>query len=237
MNRRTFIALTGMTTIGMPISAIAKQKPTWIPLTERSPKPGQKVIITGRMGPYHSLKGGLVVDERYPTKFKSNFASVPMIRDFEKRDHENGSVYHTYATKWTKLVESRKWLKSKGLTWLKQHKKDNTKSQSFCHTLYRKTYYFWMPVDGEYPETLPPIPEAKHQWTLFSERTPTHDDYIEIQDQAGDTAKGWFAYTTNLITKEKSQVFVPDQRKMYLKEGPCYYKEINIPHWSWRYVS
>ncbi len=191
MNRRTFIKLTGVTTALLATPSLFAEKEIkrvnpedfkfiethfgqqWISFLDKTPKVGQKIIITDSWEgmSLRDIRGGVVQDLRkiklgvlMDSKFNKVFITVPMKKDFEYREYSDFYIYNIFSEEGEKVINSREWLKSKKEPFVNDFKEwDDSidKKVWYNETSYRKSYYYWLPINGEYPTTLPPIPKHK----------------------------------------------------------------------------
>lgn len=172
MNRRTFLKLTASAVAITTVPAMAKKSvsaPQWIPFTERTPKVGDKVIIINSSYRDRHISGGTIID-RYTGRNSDDYVALPMSRDFSRRKHmANGNfVYALYSDEGAKVIKTRKWLGDHGkpsrVTDYIKYEEKYINSSNYMGACYSLIGHWWLPVDGEYPKTLPKMPKAIAVW-------------------------------------------------------------------------
>lgn len=230
MNRRKFIALTGIT-IGLPSLSYAEKKPQWIKLLERQPKVGQKIILINRYNhsyQNYDITGGIVKELDLGLSDKHQTALIHIEVDF-MRYGQYPLTIGVASVEGKEVIKSRRWLNLEGDRKFEIYTRNNN---SIIHTRsYYLTNYYWLPVKGEYPIDIPPFPKCVDSWIPFNIYMPKHNDNIEIKDQTGITAIGW--YQESKIDKDYCWFMPNEQYKEWLKINLV---SINKPFWSWRYV-
>jgi hypothetical protein len=163
MNRRTFLKLTGATAILIATPLIAKPEPKWIRLSDSVPQPGQKIILCSmdRAGMY----GGMVHGGEYAGhRDDAEAVTIQMAHDFSAYivRFKNGpniieqSHCFIYTPEGKEVLETREWL---------EHVQEEDRMMTFwgrppvSQARHDRKNYVWLPVNGEYPTTLPKIPK------------------------------------------------------------------------------
>lgn len=231
MNRRTFLALIGITTLGLPSLSYAKQKQQWIKLLERQPKVGQKIIMINRYNyscKNYDITGGIVRELDLGLSDKHQTALIHIEVDFMTYG-QNPLTIETASAEGKKIIKSRKWLAFEGDCKFENYTNDNNLK---IHTRsYYLTNYHWLPAHKEYPIDIPPFPKYVDSWIPFKYHMPKHNSCVEIKDQIGVTATG--VYYRTEVNKECCWFVFTDKERKRLNMNLA---SINKPHWSWRYA-
>lgn len=159
MNRRTFLKSVGVAVavVSVPVvSAIAKSKPKWIRFSEATPKVGQKVIIVSQVSLLGSICGG-VVTELPDRPHVINSVALSTTYDFYVCYTGGYPIGIFYSEEGKDVLSTRDWIREREFI-IPRDYTEYRHDASFCHVGYDKDTYFWLAVDGDYPETIPPIP-------------------------------------------------------------------------------
>ena len=173
MNRRTFLksVSAAVAVISVPvIPAHAKLDPSiadddhiqyfspskWVSFADEMPKVGQKIMIASQISVMSSISGGIVVENVKEEKFSHPYSTLCTIDDFFVNHSEDHSFALFYTEKGREVISTRDWIKREyGYV----YPKDFTNEKQRVHRGgYYKERYFWLPVKGDYPKTIPPIP-------------------------------------------------------------------------------
>jgi len=138
-------------------------------------------------------------------------------------------IFQTYSKEGERVVNSRKWL---GVGHAISERFSNV------HEFYqlRKTHFVWLPVDGEYPIDIPPIP-IYSEWIPFSCQLPKYWTAIEIQEPSGEITKGWYMGGKGKEKHKKFDYFLPKETDEYITWWHLDDVELNKYVGYWRYVS
>ncbi len=191
MNRRTFLKLTGAAIAGLIVTPSIKAEPVilhgvdwqqdfadfgerrqrnhtlvWIPFTYATPQVGQKVLIASTSIHSNYIRGGTVIDRYVGTRDGSDFVTIPMKRDFSGRKRsDDNCIFAVYSDEGKKAIATKQWLALDGHTKITDFSKTEDKyidSPNYMGTCFLKSHHCWMPVEGEYPDNIPPIPQTKN---------------------------------------------------------------------------
>lgn len=155
MNRRTFLKFTGLTTVAVLTTAgFSEPKQKWISFHDELPKPGQKIIIAAKDGMW--IEGLTVVKcslRNNPFDRRMTYTDI----DFSKyiRKNKKASICAIYSDEGEKVLRTRKWCKFNGYDEYSDHKRIASNTMSVKD---EKDAYLWLPVNGEYPQGLPYLP-------------------------------------------------------------------------------
>ncbi len=162
MFRREFLKLVGIMPIVTSTLSIVEQKPQWIRLTEQQPRIEQKIILLAyhdHYRNYYGIGGGILKELDMGMSDKNHTAIISIAVDFIK--YNGGSfLEHGAASKeGEKVIKSRKWLIPEKNSKFKIYR--NSYQWKIHTRSYYLTHYHWLPVDGEYPIDIPPIPNPE----------------------------------------------------------------------------
>jgi hypothetical protein len=203
MNRRTFLKLTGATAVlaTTPLTfAEKKETQQWIRLADNPPKKGQKVVMCCLGSGRTTVWYGTIEE----TGVWGDVDVAYSMLKFKKRVSYQGN----------KLVK----------------KCSAVPISLLCFFGNKTSYRYWLPVEGEFPKTLPPFPSRASKWIAFKDQMPSssYSEEIEVRDQEARTARGW------CVKSDRNEFFVPcGKDKEWLNLNMI---EINKLMWSWRYV-
>jgi len=171
MNRRKFLKVTEATavaTITTPIWGKIPNTPQWIPINEKLPRIGQKIVL----GNSRLLSGGRVISIEIELIKKSS-VKISMKRDFTTLyDYDGRQTYFVFSEEGNEILRTKQWMKyNKGSSKIYDCRKVRGRlnvptgmwllacRDAFVRSGYCSKYY-WLPVDGDYPQTLPPLPKT-----------------------------------------------------------------------------
>ena len=256
MNRRTFLKLTAISTVGLPtLPIMAKQKPRWIPLVRTLPKVGQRIALV-----LSSLEKKSIIHHEMTIHIGKVITTChrppptyqPRISLEEEMRYQNYDGNGIFPKKgyclWYKrnlpynAIEQCKKMKClKTIVWWGgEHNLGTVYVWNYRNG--EPSFKWWAPID-QIPETLPPFPKYIAPWIPFSKQLPIENEKIKIKDQGGEVAEGKMVLLTNMETQEKIKYFL-----YRLKNGQKRFKNtpkgvfinnlttVNEKYWSWRYA-
>ena len=158
MNRRTFNT-TLLTIPFLSISTLFAGKeitPQWVKAKDQLPKHGQKIIMYGAKGKSSipTLRGGTVVKDVWISD-KNHYIETDMVIDFRAfmpKTFDPSIEY--YSSGGLDVVTNKKWIKYISGS-LKYSEYKYIRIGMFIDNMY------WIPVNKEYPKTLPPFPKKE----------------------------------------------------------------------------
>jgi len=155
MNRRSFLKNIGAVSIlGFSNISFAKNKKElkWISFLDELPKVGQKLILASE---YYITLGTI----RKPCQKSEIFKNVVLVyKDSDIAVSKNN--YTLYTEKGRELLRTKKWLGYSSNSNILDH----VRFGSELNNTYVKngigygTNYYWMAIEGEYPDTIPNFP-------------------------------------------------------------------------------
>ncbi len=202
MNRRTFLKLTGATAVlaATPLSLAGKKEiPQWIRLTEQLPEVGQKVVMC-------------CLGTEKTTAWHGRVAEVGVWGD-------NSVAYSVLKYEYYDTYRGKK---------IVGRCSPNTWNNQLCFFADRSSYRYWIPVEGEYPKTLPPFPSRASKWIDFKDMPPPSGEKIDVRDQDARIVNGWY------VKSETGDYFVISEKYREWLNVNCI--EVNKKMWSWRYI-
>jgi len=157
MNRRTFLKTVGavVAVVSVPVvSAIAKPEPKWTKFSEAYPKVGQKVIVASKISTLGSIFGGVV--DKVRNSYDGRFVSLSTTDDFYVGYSSDSYVVGiSYSEEGKEVISTSDWIREKENIYPRDYIKFGVTDHE-CD--YHKETYMWLPVNGEYPKIVPPIP-------------------------------------------------------------------------------
>ncbi len=256
MNRRTFIALTGITTLGLPtLPIMAKQKPRWIPVVRTLPNVGQRIaLVLFPLKEDNIQRTSIHIGKVMVTNHRSSPSYEPKITLKEEMRYQNydenglfpGEGYALWYKRnlpYDPIKQARemKCLKST-VWWGGEHKLGTVYVWHYRNG--EPSFEWWAPID-KIPDVLPTTPleiynycrkktkEAVKKWIPFKDHLPNESDYIEIRDQSGVTAKAHYSVVIELVEKKKYHYLTLDAESSARLNTTI--TGVNERFWSWRY--
>ena len=243
MNRRTFIKLTGITTL-LPAIPLCAKKQQWIQLEKQMPKVGQRIVLFDRTEHTYFLTAGerKNVHKTINVRGVTHTVKFSLLKEFTIVNNNKSG----YRTLWynKEVAQQYPFHEVTACPWVEYSKivynaiHFESEDVTLYYTIGENTLgenLWWIPIKDEYPKELPPFPKYVAPWIQFSEHAPKQDDYVEIRGhRRWWTEKGWIKQGVSLPNKLiKNYIWL---EKDYDK-GVCKLIEINRTFWSWRYVS
>jgi hypothetical protein len=158
MNRRLFLksVSAAVAVISVPvIPAIAKPKPKWNRFSEATPKVGQKIMIVSEITTLGMICGGVVKELPNRKCVSSQYLALRTDDDFYVGYNGGYPIGISYSEEGKEILSTRDWIREREFIAPRDYSERNVPPHDGD---YHKETYLWLPVVGDYPKTIPPIP-------------------------------------------------------------------------------